>query len=411
MFEHKNSYPVILVPGIVGYGEETSVGRVLPYFGLTATSAQKVITSMGLECHTPTFGLLSGAWDRACELYAQIVGGTVDYGEAHSKKHGHARYGKTYKSPMVPNWGRLDGEGNVVKINLIAHGFGVTVARLFIELMNNGSAEEKAVTPENSLSGLFRGGFNNIIHSLVSLAGINDGITLFQALEDRIPGVQRGLVKAAIIAEELSARSGFVDTYYLKHGLAVTQYQFECKLIDANDSDEKKKFTDRVVFSEEKISDYLSQGEGNIFYDVGLHGMSDFNNSLGTHENTYYIFEMGSVTQSIMDKVTIPKLSAGILAPTAALISTYENYLPEKPIATPQIFDNDGLVNAESSMPPINEPVAAFKSANRCKPGIWYQLSIRDKNHLWFRGFGQRPDRYRNYIYDIVKEICNLDTI
>ena len=101
MFDHKNQYPVILVPGVASYGE--------------GASAARVAKSMGLECRLVSFGLVSGIWDRACELYAQIFGGRVDYGEAHSKKYGHSRFGKFYSGMTAK-----DPE----KINIIAYGFG-----------------------------------------------------------------------------------------------------------------------------------------------------------------------------------------------------------------------------------------------------------------------------------------------
>ena len=118
MFEHKNLYPVVLVPGVVGYSEDTLPGKIIPCFGTTATSVSKVIRSMGMECHTASFGLVSGIWDRTCELYAQIFGGRVDYGEAHSKHTGHARFGNFYPKMFTEA---------PEKINLIAYGFGAPV--------------------------------------------------------------------------------------------------------------------------------------------------------------------------------------------------------------------------------------------------------------------------------------------
>ena len=50
---------------------------------------------MGIHTVAPSMGPFTSAWDRACEVYAQLVGGTVDYGKAHSEKYGHERYGRT----------------------------------------------------------------------------------------------------------------------------------------------------------------------------------------------------------------------------------------------------------------------------------------------------------------------------
>ena len=52
-----------------------------------------MLNEKGIEAYAPAVGPLSSAWDRACELYAQLMGTRVDYGEAHSKMHGHNRYG------------------------------------------------------------------------------------------------------------------------------------------------------------------------------------------------------------------------------------------------------------------------------------------------------------------------------
>lgn len=42
-------------------------------------------------------GPVSSIHDRACELFYGLVGGTVDYGAKHAAKHGHDRYGRTFR--------------------------------------------------------------------------------------------------------------------------------------------------------------------------------------------------------------------------------------------------------------------------------------------------------------------------
>lgn len=407
MFDHKNTYPVVLVPGAAGYGEDTALGKLLPYFGMTSANVASIIKSMGMDCHTPSLGLLSGVWDRTCELYAQIVGGTVDYGEAHSQKFGHKRFGKTYETAMVPNWGKLNDEGKIEKITLIAHGFGAPVARLLIELMNHGSAEERAVTDFGSLSGLFAGGNGNLIHCLVTVAGVNEGITLAQALEDRFRGAQKLMVKCAVALEEAKLYGSYVDPYYQNHGLTVTQHELSAHFEKSDD--ENKKFN--LVFDENAIDKYLLKNEDNIFYDMGIYGMQKLNMRMYPSENTYYISITGSVTANIMDKVTLPRPVAGITAPFSLLISTFENYLPEFPIVTKAMHENDGIVNTNSSLAPESESATAYKSPDRCNPGIWYQMPVQTRNHLSFRGLFNRPDKYRNEVYDLMKIICNLETV
>lgn len=392
MFEHKNLYPVILVPGVVGYGEGTLLHKVFPYFGMTSTSYEKVIKDMGMDCHTVSFELLSGIWDRTCELYAQIVGGTVDYGKAHSEKYGHARYGKTYEKPMIVGWDR---------ITLIAHGFGAPVARLFIDLLENGSEEERQATPANELSDLFKGGFYNKIHALVTVAGVNDGITLAEAFEGRLPGAKKVFTKGATLVDTALRFTDYVDPYFHKEGIPVSQHGVRAYV---EKEDEKTK----LKFDEAAIDSYLKK-EDNIFYDMGPYGMSKLNSKLNASKDVYYFSLVGEVTNNIMGKVTLPKLAAGITLPTTVLISTFENYLPEFPIITKKNHDNDGIVNSNSALPPINEEASAFKDVDYCSTGVWYQMPIMNRNHFTFTGLFVRPDKLRNEVYDLMKIICNLD--
>ena len=77
MIDKKSSYPVILVPGVLGYGDDVKLSKVMPYFGTMSASAAKTIRSLDIPCLTATFTPAAGIWERTCELYAQIAGGTV----------------------------------------------------------------------------------------------------------------------------------------------------------------------------------------------------------------------------------------------------------------------------------------------------------------------------------------------
>lgn len=381
MFDHKNQYPVILVPGVASYGE--------------GASAARVAKSMGLECRLVSFGLVSGIWDRACELYAQIFGGRVDYGEAHSKKYGHSRFGKFYSGMTAK-----DPE----KINIIAYGFGAPVARLFIDLLCNGSEEEKGATAPEELSGLFKGGNKGFVHCLVTVAGINSGITLPLALETKIPNFKKHCVKTAVYFENALSNTGYIDPYYKNNELKITQHGFSFKTVTAENGGKTKE-----VIDEAGVDNYLSRTEDNIFYELGIDGMERFNRYMTSSEETYYIAVAGSVTKDFFGKVTLPTLKAGACAPASLFISTFENYLPEYPIVTGEYHENDGLVNTVSSLPPVSETAASFKSADQCVPGVWYMMPVSEKNHLFFTGHFVRPDKYRNKVYDLIKLICNLE--
>ena len=83
-----NDYPIVLVHGLFGWGG-TEIAN-LNYWG-GFSSLQEMLTDAGYEVYTPSIGPVASNWDRACELYAYLVGGTVDYGQYHSAQNGHSR--------------------------------------------------------------------------------------------------------------------------------------------------------------------------------------------------------------------------------------------------------------------------------------------------------------------------------
>ena len=95
--------------GLGGWGNYDTVNEVAPYWGMTTGSLLAYLESEGYDCYAASVGPISSAWDRACELYAQLTGTTVDYGAAHSAAHNHDRYGKTYAQPLWPQLWRSYG--------------------------------------------------------------------------------------------------------------------------------------------------------------------------------------------------------------------------------------------------------------------------------------------------------------
>ena len=74
-------YPTVYVHGLMGWGARDQIYAVTPYWGLTS-DLMPYLTGKGYESYAASVGPLSSAWDRACELYAQLTGTTVDYGAA-----------------------------------------------------------------------------------------------------------------------------------------------------------------------------------------------------------------------------------------------------------------------------------------------------------------------------------------
>ncbi len=391
------TYPVILIPGLIGYGEDKAVlNKTVPYFGLLAGDAAGAVRSTGRDAHVASFRPLAGIWERTCELYAQIKGGTVDYGAAYSAKMKIARYGAEYPG-WVPDFG-TDG----ISVDLIAHGFGAPVARLLAALLAYGSVTEQEAGYD--YSPLFEGGHSGAVHSITTLAGIHDGTTLFQAVDNFVPAVTKTVVKQGLKKQA------------------------------------KESNKDAGTLAEE----YLARTDGNVFYEAGLDGMAAFNKAMKMDPNTYYLAYTGEVTEDKTDAVkskipdivadmldidkgkyrspfaprrrefvsikdlVFPTKKAGVLAPTSMLISAFQNHLPEEAIVDPAAKPNDGLVNTNGSLAPSTESVTGFRYADECVPGVWYQMPIENRNHLSFIGLGVKPDAYRNEVLDLIDLLNEL---
>ncbi|KNC83744.1 hypothetical protein SARC_04021 [Sphaeroforma arctica JP610] len=100
--------PILLVHGFFGEGQDY-------YWWNGMKHHHNVIVS--------DIGPISSQHDRVCELFYQMVGGTVDYGEEHSQKCGHARYGRTFETPAYAEWSSEN------PVHTVGYSFGGNTAR------------------------------------------------------------------------------------------------------------------------------------------------------------------------------------------------------------------------------------------------------------------------------------------
>lgn len=171
----QNTYPIIFVHGLAGFDDVLGI----PYWGGTY-NISKDLNARGYENYVTAVGPFSSNWDRACELYAEIKGGTVDYGKAHSEKYGHARYGRTYPG-FYTQWGETNTSGQVKKVHLIGHSMGGQTVRTLVQLLENGSPEEIAAN-SGDISPLFDGKKKVWVDGVLTVATPHDGSTATYAL-------------------------------------------------------------------------------------------------------------------------------------------------------------------------------------------------------------------------------------
>uniref|UniRef100_K3WXL5 Lipase-like C-terminal domain-containing protein n=1 Tax=Globisporangium ultimum (strain ATCC 200006 / CBS 805.95 / DAOM BR144) TaxID=431595 RepID=K3WXL5_GLOUD len=125
MVQQQTKFPVVLIHGVFGYGRERPAWSCFPPYWpeshLQQLNPNHIIVDVGVA---------SSDHDRACEMFYQLRGGTVDYGEEHAKHTTHARYGAVYETARHPNWSELN------PIHLVGHSLGALTALEFYQLVS-----------------------------------------------------------------------------------------------------------------------------------------------------------------------------------------------------------------------------------------------------------------------------------
>ncbi len=193
---HTN-YTYVYVHGLGGWGEYDIADHIVPYWGTMGGSLMKYLNARGFDCVAAAVSPVESCWDRACELYAQLTGTRTDYGKHHSETNNHRRYGPDYTGrPLIESFNSEN------KINLLGHSFGGATVLQLLDLMANGSAEERACTEKSELSELFTGGKVDWIYSVTTLAAPLNGTTAYyikdEILSDRNATAEELLVACAV---------------------------------------------------------------------------------------------------------------------------------------------------------------------------------------------------------------------
>jgi triacylglycerol lipase len=248
---------VVFVHGLMGWGPNDLGG--LPYWG----DAPAQFTPRFLT-HLAKCGPLSSVHDCACELFAQIVGARIDYGESHSAGAGHARFSRDYTGRgFVASW---SAENPVI---LIGHSAGAQTCRML----------------QNLLAQDFWGLGSNAdwVEAIVSIAGPLNGSTLAYRYCDEEQGKPK-MLPSALVASALSvvsalSRVGASRLYdlHLDHW--------------AREEESGEFFSQRL-----DASRFIESGD-NLGFDVTLHGAARLNQSMETFEACLYLSLVSSATR------------------------------------------------------------------------------------------------------------------
>ncbi|MBQ1663966.1 MAG: hypothetical protein IJO82_01805 [Clostridia bacterium] len=355
-------HPYVFVHGMMGWGEDKKFYKVIPYWGMVTGNYPRRMREKGYEVYTPTVSPLGSAWDRACELYANLTGTTVDYGVAHSKEKGHNRFGETFPEAMLPDWTPERS------IHLLGHSFGGPTMRMFVELLRNGSPEERAATPAGQLSPLFEGGHGDLVKSITTISGPFDGITFPHALPKTVDyGLTYGIPMVASIIGNVG--SGRV-------------YDFQMSQWGITAVKNGVRFA-RDMLNMKAIRNFV-KAKDNVFADIHIPQAAEINKKLSVPAEQYLFSVTGNGTKTGKsgNQVRAP-IMIFAFAPFAYSLGKF----PDQTIAGVKITEgwrmNDGIVPVESGRHPTTEPWCEWVDV-KDKPiqkGIWHALPTVPGDH------------------------------
>lgn len=387
-----NQYPTVLVHGFLGAGGDSLLAGIYSDFGAWGKNVTKAMNQEGYEVYQPGVGPINSVWDRACILWAYLVGGRVDFGKVHSEKNHHERYGRTYPG-VLRDWGTA---GNHAKINLIGHSFGGPTVCLFSSLLVAGCKEEQDGTPANELSELFKGGHESWLHTVTTLSGTNNGSSVPDAL---------GTIGRRIISSILYGFGVLYCDTRLVHLMDFQDEHFHLM-------EDPAKI--RVHHLSNPFSEKSREAIRNITTsndDIML-GMSvAFSKEMAEHyvidPHAYYFARRACKTQENDNGHQVPKPGIQLMfRATVPIIDRYRN----KDLGIDDTWAaSDGIVPIPGMNAPVGMPKKDWDESESFKPGIWYQMPVEgDKDHQSFMGMGMKKANYYAYFRDMLNMFREL---
>jgi triacylglycerol esterase/lipase EstA (alpha/beta hydrolase family) len=385
-----NDYPIVMVHGLMGWGNNELFG--LNYWG-GFSSLKDCLNDEGYKVITPPVGSITSNWDRACELYAYLKGGTVDYGEAHSKKYGHARYGRTYAGEY-PEMGNKSNDGTIKKIHLIGHSMGGQTARLMTQLLEKGSVEEIASTPQSNISELFKGG-KSWISSITTLSTPHDGSPFANETSKFLPNIQQFIARIGSQVGVINSNNPCFDYRLDQWGIRKSQ------------NESIKDYTEKV-----SKSNLWNTTKDFSLWELTPEGSKELNSWVSAQDDVYY-FSL-SCQDTHKDSLTshqVPNVNMNpLFVPSSQFIGSCISNKPGEVAITNDWWANDGLVSVISAEGPhegSKDKIVPFSGVPQ--KGVWNYLGTRQStDHIDVVGLYKCDSKLKNEYSQMAKMLTNL---
>ncbi len=348
--------------GLNGSGEYDDTYAKKPYWGGASGDVVAEWRELGVEARAASVAPQGSAWDRACELYAQLAGTRVDYGKAHGAEYGHRRIGRDFTGQrLISNW---DDDTRLV---LIGHSFGGATIRLFGELLAHGSEEERAATAPEDLSPLFAGGAGERVAAIVTLAAPTNGTTAY----------------------DLAADEGF-DARKVRVPL-------------------RSRLLDRLLKSRAKIRTDGRDPRDWASFDMTLDNAQSLNGRIATLPHVYYLSVACDATRAAEGGVRVPDpdLMDPLFVRTGTLMGCYVGTTAAGCVVDEAWHANDGLVNTVSARAPFGAPQRPL-DRDDVERGVWNVMDDLRADHSFFSGDYLRKSDPHPFFRDLLELLLTL---
>ncbi|OPJ62434.1 esterase/lipase family protein [Clostridium oryzae] len=385
-----NNYPIVMVHGLFGWGNNELAG--LNYWG-GAESLQQKLVDKRYTVYTPSIGPVSSNWDRACELYAYIKGGTVDYGEAHSKKYGHNRYGRTYPG-VYPAWGTVSNNNVLQKVHLLGHSMGGQTIRTLVQLLENGNKEEQEATSSDNISPLFTGG-NSWVSSVTTIATPHDGSQESHRQYSLEPLVHQFFAAWTINNNLIDAEKSGLDFQLDQWGLKK----------ESNES--YRNYFNRVM-----KSNIWGKTKDLSDWDLSPEGAEELNSWVKAQDDVYYFSLACSDThKSQITNRQLPNQNMNaVLLKSSLYLGSYINNNPGEVPIDSSWWENDGIVSVKSAIcPKVGSADKMVEYNGIPQKGTWNYLGLaKNVDHLEVVQMTQDRTAREQQFYDIANMLKGL---
>ncbi len=373
--EDNTDRPMILCGGLGNYSPDSKISQTLGMHYMGGIAAGDYATEMrnrGLVTYEAVIAPFSSNWDRACELYASIKGGRVDYGKAHSEKYGHERFGRNCTG-AYPKW------DNEHPVDLLGFSMGAPTTRMCASLLAFGDEEEQKASP-NDCSELFKGGHATMVNSVTTISGTNNGTTFADMIFNLVNDIDGDMEKTRDIVALLTGVIGIAlqgtDLSSIMDPM-FDQYGLQPKKGETNAAYLTRVINESSIWKSRDI----------CWYDMTTWGAKDIQEKYPDNPNAYYFAMSDDATvQDGNGPQRTVNSNLELLGHVIPLIDILGHYHTDKTAWgewNDAWYANDGMVNTEFQKAPFNSKVVETPER-----GAWVNLPTESGvEHVAVAGF------------------------